>query len=236
MLQASMHCCYVHKVGFPAARHSLSAVHPRSHLQQGSQNTESKHACKLPAPHNPGMGACCTLCRVDTLKPHGRPAGTPGSTPSPGYTSIAGLGMCKSHSMSCEAQASACAAVTAQALHQVCAVCQSWRQIGKRVFFSQPWKSATLLCHPLQLFTTVRDLCTLASHDLSPAQEVNACLTLQGCMGATQTLYIWHLPHISTWNCGIDINVPQICIELDLAGSPAGKHARPYMGRLCTSN
>ena len=44
---------------------------------------------------------------------------------------------------------------TVQALFQVCAVCPSWREIGKRVFFSQPWKSATLLCHPLQLFTTV---------------------------------------------------------------------------------
>ena len=42
-----------------------------------------------------------------------------------------------------------------QALFQVCGVCTSWRQIGKRVFFAQPWKSATLLCHPLQLFTTV---------------------------------------------------------------------------------
>ena len=73
--------------------------------------------------------------------------------------------------MSCEAQASACAAVTAQALHQVCAVCQSWRQIGKRVFFSQPWKSATLLCHPLQLFTTVRDSSALACRDLSLAQK-----------------------------------------------------------------
>ena len=87
--------------------------------------------------------------------------------------------MCRSHRLCCEVQVSACAAVTAQALHQVCAVCQSWRQIGKRAFFSQPWKSATLLCHPLQLFTTVRDLRALASHDLSPAQEVNARLPLR---------------------------------------------------------
>ena len=50
-------------------------------------------------------------------------------------------------------------------------MCQSWRQIGKRVFFSQPWKSATLLCHPLQLFTTVRDFSAVACCDLSLAQK-----------------------------------------------------------------
>lgn len=48
--------------------------------------------------------------------------------------------------------------VSVQALFQACGVCQSWRQIGKRIFFSQPWKSATLLSHPLQLFTLVRSL------------------------------------------------------------------------------
>ena len=65
-------------------------------------------------------------------------------------------------------------AVVLQALFQVCAVCPSWRQIGKRVFFAQPWKSATLLCHPLQLFTTVCPLCTLFG-DASQLSTITLC-------------------------------------------------------------
>ena len=43
-----------------------------------------------------------------------------------------------------------------QALFQISAVCRAWRRASKRIFFSRPWDSCTTLCHPLQLFSTVR--------------------------------------------------------------------------------
>ena len=55
-------------------------------------------------------------------------------------------------------QRSRAALLAAQAMFQACSVCHAWRRVGRRVFFSQPWKSATLLCHPLQLFSTVHAL------------------------------------------------------------------------------
>ena len=45
---------------------------------------------------------------------------------------------------------------SAQGMFQASTVCRSWRRAGRRVFFGRPWKSPTLICHPLQLFSTVR--------------------------------------------------------------------------------
>ena len=87
------------------------------------------------------------------------------------------------------------AGAAVQALFQVCGACASWRQIGKRVFFAQPWKCLTLLCHPLQLFTTVsighHHLSLHKSYDLE--QAVRKCLTF--CTACHSHLFL-HLPAV----------------------------------------